>query len=88
MNLEDDAVFYGACAQALGIAHEYHKPMRRRTRWNNRRLGNGRFPGFGLVRLHGAAVIIISHRGTKPFGDRATALAWLRDLSKPADPET
>lgn len=88
MNLEDKEVFYGACADALGIPHEFHKPVRRRTRWNNRLLGNGRFPGFGLVRLHGAAVIIISRHGTKHFNDRKVALGWLRDLPKPAAPET
>lgn len=86
MNLEDNEVFYGACADALGIPHEYNKPVRRRTRWNNRLLGNGRFPGFGLVRLHGATVIVISHHGTKPFNTREKALAWLRDLPKRAHP--
>ena len=86
MNLEDNEVFYGACAEALGIPHEYRKPVRKRTRWNNRLLGNGRFPGFGLVRLHGPSVIVMSRRGTKHFDKRAEALAWLQALPKPADP--
>lgn len=82
MDLQDNETFYGACAEALGIPHDYRRPVRRRTRWSNRRLGNGRFPGFGLVRLHGETVIVMSHQGTKPFNTRGEALAWLRNLPK------
>lgn len=54
---EENAVeqeFYQACAKLLGAEHEYQPyPYRRRNRWNNRRPGNGRFPGFGVIRLYG-----------------------------------
>ena len=43
--------FYDKCAEILGCAHEGNKfPHRRRTRWNNRVAGRGRFPGFGIIR--------------------------------------
>lgn len=47
-----DQAFYDKCAALLGTTHEYHDPVRR-TRWNNRRLGNGRFPGRGVIRPYG-----------------------------------
>lgn len=79
MNLLDNEAFYGACADALGIRHDYVEPVPRRNRWNTRRLGNGRFPGFGLVRAYSSCVIVTSRRGTKKFSDRAAVLEWLRD---------
>ena len=49
--------FYRACAELLGVAHSYRPfAFRRPTRWNNRTPGNGRFPGFGLIRLFGDSV--------------------------------
>jgi len=49
--------FYQACAALLGAEHDYRAfPYRRPTRWNNRTPGNGRFPGFGLIRLFGEKV--------------------------------
>lgn len=44
----------------------YHNPVRR-TRWNNRNLGNGRFPGFGLVQSFGQCIRVVSKRGTVIF---------------------
>jgi len=49
--------FYQACADLLGARHAYRPfPYDKRTRWNNRTAGNGRFPGFGLIRRFGDAV--------------------------------
>lgn len=55
--------FYAECSRILGIAHEYHDPYSRRTRWNTRRLGNGRFPGFGLIQCFGPGGIRVMQRG-------------------------
>ena len=51
--------FYEECARLLDCAeHVYRKfPYRKRTRWNNRSAGSGRFPGHGLVRLFSSDAI-------------------------------
>lgn len=59
--------FYACCSSILNIDHSYHDPVKRRTRWNARRLGNGRFPGFGLVQCFGSSVRVMSKHGTKIF---------------------
>lgn len=59
--------FYENCAKILNIGHEFHDPVRRRTRWNTRFLGNGRFVGFGLVQCFGSSVRVVSKQGTKVF---------------------
>ena len=51
--------FYNRCAEILNVAHEYHEPVRRRNRWNTRFLGNGRFPGYGVIRMYNASCIHI-----------------------------
>ena len=56
MTLED---FYAECAAILecehvGEAFTHYK----RTRWNNRTPGRGRFPGRGIIRVFGTKVHI------------------------------
>jgi len=61
-----DKEFYDKCSRILGIPHEYKKPYLKKTRWNARVNGNGRFPGFGLVRKHSDdSFIVVSRKGTK-----------------------
>jgi len=64
---EDKKIFYETCSEILEIPHEFKEPVRRRTRWNARFLGNGRYPGFGLVQCFGSYVRVISKSGTKIF---------------------
>ena len=45
--------FYDKCADIMGTTHDYRTPVPRRTRWNNRLLGNGRFPNRGVIRPFG-----------------------------------
>lgn len=59
--------FYARCGEILGIEHEWNDPVPRRTRWNNRLIGNGRYPGFGLVQCFGHSIRVVSRRGTKMF---------------------
>lgn len=48
------SAFYEECAALLDTTHEYRPWIGRPpNRWNNRRPGNGRFPGFGCVRWFG-----------------------------------
>ena len=46
--------FYSNVAVLLNTTHDYLPfPFLRRTRWNQRRLGSGRFPNHGIVRCFG-----------------------------------
>ena len=71
--------FYEECAKLLDCAeHTYRKfPYRKRTRWNNRTAGNGRFPGHGLVRMFSHNLITVSLYQPKCRGTFATADAAL-----------
>ena len=65
MNENDVTVeqgFYQAVAEVLGCPeHSYRKfPYGKRTRWNNRESGNGRYPGFGIVRRFSADCIHVA----------------------------
>lgn len=67
MNLTDDqiaeCVFYQAVADLLGCDHDYDPWIYdRRTRWNHRRLGNGRYAQHGVVRRYSATLIHVSLR--------------------------
>lgn len=67
-----DEDFYAECAALLGTSHEGERFQHyKRTRWNNRSPGRGRFPGRGLIRCFGHSVHValldppISMMGTK-----------------------
>jgi hypothetical protein len=68
MKTEDEKKeFYERCSIILGIEHVYNTPVPRRNRWNTRRLGNGRYPGFGLVQCFGNGARVMSKNGTRMF---------------------
>ena len=64
---EEKEEFYANCSSILGIPHVFRDPVTRRTRWNTRFLGNGRYPGFGLVQCFGSSIRVVSKNGTKIF---------------------
>jgi hypothetical protein len=49
---EVEAEFYKKCAEILDVDYTYKKRYLKKTRWNNRDPGNGRFPGHGLIRYY------------------------------------
>jgi hypothetical protein len=49
---EVEREFYEKCAELLCVEHIYKKCYSKRTRWNNRDPGNGRFEGYGLIRRY------------------------------------
>ena len=51
--------FYQDVADLLQVHHDYRFNINKgwRTRWNNRKPGNGRFEGYGLVRYFGPSLI-------------------------------
>jgi hypothetical protein len=77
---DDKREFYQTCANILDIPHEYHIPVPRRTRWNNRILGNGRYPGFGLIHCFGNKVRVISKQGTRMFDSFEQVYEYLAQL--------
>lgn len=78
--MESKKEFYENVSKILGIPHEYSEPVKKRTRWNNRKLGNGRFKGFGLVRCYGSGVIVISKSGTKVFATYEEVYKCLKSM--------
>lgn len=67
MNLTEDQIsqhaFYQAVSQLLQCEHEYDPWIYgHRTRWNHRRLGNGRYPAHGMVRRYSSTLIHVSLR--------------------------
>jgi hypothetical protein len=64
---DEKRVFYDTVSSILNIEHSFHNPVPKKTRWNARFLGNGRFPGFGLVQCFGHAIRVVSKKGTKVF---------------------
>jgi hypothetical protein len=62
-NQQAEQAFYQAVAQQLGCAHEYNPWIYlSRTRWNHRRLGNGRYAEHGMVRRYSSTLIHVSLR--------------------------
>lgn len=51
--------FYEKCSEILKVSHEGSSfPYKKRTRWNNRAPGQGRFPGRGIIRHYGNVIHI------------------------------
>ncbi len=75
--LDEKRAFYERCGAILGIEHVYATPVPRRNRWNNRRLGNGRYPGFGLIQCFGNGARVMSKHGTRWFDSYETVYEYL-----------
>jgi hypothetical protein len=67
MTQETDSVekFYQDVAELLGVENNYEYNRYTvggtyRTRWNNRKPGNGRFEGYGLIRFFGPECIHVA----------------------------
>lgn len=76
-----EEAFYTKCGEILNIEHIYIAPVPRRTRWNNRLLGNGRYKGFGLIRCMGPVIMVTSRKaGTKTFESYEDVYKYLEAL--------
>jgi hypothetical protein len=75
--------FYAECAAILDCTHEGEPfAYRKRTRWNNRKPGQGRFPGRGIIRVFGSQVHIAltwPQPVSKIIEGREQALTFLRE---------
>ncbi len=85
MTNEEKKKFYEQCGSILGITHEWSEPVFKRTRWNNRKIGNGRFPGFGLVQCFGPTSFrVVSRKGTKVFNSPDGVFEYLKKVTESA----
>jgi hypothetical protein len=77
---EEKKEFYEKCGNILKIEHVYVEPVPRRNRWNTRRIGNGRYPGFGLIRCYGTTVTVVSKNGSRVYKTYEEVYEYLRQL--------
>jgi hypothetical protein len=78
VNNDEKKEFYARCGEILGIEHKWNDPVPRRNRWNTRLIGNGRFPGYGLIRCYGRQIMVTSKHGTKMFDNAETVYDFLK----------
>lgn len=72
--------FYQTCAAMLGVAYQYKPGPYRLTRWNNRNPGNGRFPGYGMIRMYGPNSIHVCLRHPEVVNRRCTSMDEVFEL--------
>ena len=78
--------FYNEVAGILGTTYDcqpFPWPSYKRTRWNNRAPGSGRYPGYGLIRCFGEGVHIALQKPimiNKVFSSKDEALKFLVDI--------
>jgi hypothetical protein len=80
--------FYNKCAELLGVEYDcqpFPWPNYKRTRWNNRAAGSGRYPGYGIIRKFGSQIHValsnpISHHGI--YNSEEEVFIFLRNLEK------
>lgn len=72
--------FYTKCGEILGCGHDFHTPFRKKTRWNVRVLGNGRYPGYGVIRWFSPTMIhAMINRKVKTFVTEEDVYQFLED---------
>jgi hypothetical protein len=77
--------FYEKCADLLGTEYDCQPfPWHKRTRWNNRVPGSGRYPGYGIIRKFGSKIHValqkpVSHHGI--YDSEKEVLQFLQDLN-------
>lgn len=69
--------FYARCAEILNIDHEYKTQFKYKTRWNARVIGNGRYPGFGVITPFGPFIRVMCRKGTFTFETYEEVYAFL-----------
>lgn len=79
----EQAQFYQQCADILGIKHEFTVRYAKRTRWNHRNPGNGRFSGYGTIRWFSRENIHLAFHSplvTMTFSSPDECLGWLNGM--------
>ncbi len=64
-----DEEFYTKCGEVLGTQALYKPfPYYKRTRWNNRSAGSGRYEGNGVIRVFGENLIHVALKNPNLLG--------------------
>lgn len=76
--------FYHKCAELLGVEYDCQPFTHyKRTRWNNRTPGSGRYPGFGIIRKFGSQIHVALNRPISHYGiynSEEEVLTFLQNL--------
>lgn len=74
--------FYTKCGEILTISHTYNTPYARKTRWNDRKPGNGRYEGFGTIRRFSESLIHVTSKypGQKVFQSEQEVYDYLSTI--------
>ena len=82
-----EELFYYAIAEMLGCNNHNYRlyPYSKRTRWNNREPGNGRYVGYGIVRRHSANHIVVQLHTPKVIGQYDSEQLALDAIKKSLD---
>lgn len=80
MNTDD---FYELVGSLINVKHEGKAfPHLKRTRWNNRVAGRGRYPGAGVVRVFSPTCIAVRLKSPRIFGDFTSFESVISALSR------
>lgn len=78
--------FYYKCAEILGVEYDCEPFTHyKRTRWNNRKPGSGRYPGYGIIRKFGSQIHVaftnpVLHHGI--YNSEEEVYTFLQNLEK------
>ncbi len=73
--------FYNSCAEILNTTCSSGKfPYRKRTRWNNRKAGAGRFENFGIIRVFNDNLVHVSSKKLVFVGTKQEVLERLKEI--------
>lgn len=82
---ESKKEFFDKVAKIFGTTHDYVEPFTRKTRWNVRNKGNGRYDGFGTVRHFGAYIYVMLSNPisvSRQFDTEKECLEFLEEIMK------
>lgn len=87
LDISNSADFYHKCSEILKVPHNYVEPFSRRTRWNNRNPGNGRYKGYGLIRRYSSTSIHVQFgcKGSGIFKSEDEVYEFLKNIIKTVD---
>lgn len=78
--IQNEFEFYEKCALILCVEHEFVYKFAKRTRWNHRNPGNGRFPTRGTIKWFSSTCIYLSFHTPlvcKYFKSPDDCIEWL-----------
>lgn len=77
-------IFYENCSKILNLEHTHIEPVQYRNRWNNRKPGNGRYTGYGLIRFYNNEFIHVqfASKGSGIFKSPEEVYEFLKNVKE------